>query len=121
MVPEQTITMTWTGFTKEYYIEKGYEYTGMRTTFQVKLEDLSKKSKKKITVICDYCHKPFYPMYANFMRNPNPPHSCNDCKHEKAKETCQKLYHVDNPMQLESVKEKSRKTSQERYQCDYPM
>lgn len=48
---------TWVANTKEYYINKGYNFTKMRTKFKVNVKDLKPNSTAIIYAICDGCGK----------------------------------------------------------------
>ena len=65
----QYVETTWVGFTKEYYMSKGYKFTGCNTKFLVKVEDLLAKSNVKILVKCDYCNKEYRISLSNYTKS----------------------------------------------------
>ena len=46
---------TWNNSNKEWFIQKGYNFTGLRKEFYVKAKDLKPRCSQKIHAICDYC------------------------------------------------------------------
>lgn len=59
LVENQMIKVKWVSANKEWYINKGYEFTKMWDCFYAKAEDLMPTSKYKVKVICDYCGKEY--------------------------------------------------------------
>lgn len=57
LVKDQFVKMTWHKKVRDYYIDKGYQYTKDKDTFLVKVQDLHPNSQKIIKVICDCCKK----------------------------------------------------------------
>lgn len=67
LVPNQIIKMKWTGSCIPYYKSKGYPYTKYGEEFEVKAEDLSPSSRKKVKVICDFCNKEYNLDYKDYL------------------------------------------------------
>lgn len=65
---EQTIEKHWISNTKKYYEEKGYKYTKMGDSFEVKLYDVTKGSQDIVVATCDLCGNQYYPIYGNYNR-----------------------------------------------------
>ena len=87
---------------------------------EIEPNKLSKGSKQYVNVECENCHRINSMMYKTYLNiTENDIYYCFDCKEIKTKETLQKQYNVDNVFQLESVKEKSRITSNIKYNKDY--
>ncbi len=61
MLLSKTVKLKWHPSNKTHYVEKGYIYTKMGDEFEVKVEDLTKGSKVKVKVKCDYkeCSDPY--------------------------------------------------------------
>lgn len=67
LVPNQIIKMKWTGACIPYYKSKGYPYTKYGEEFEVKAEDLSPNSRKRVKVICDFCNKEYDLDYRDYL------------------------------------------------------
>jgi osmotically-inducible protein OsmY len=78
---------------------------------------LSKNSKKKIYVSCDICFKDNEITYQSYNKNIKRGgfYSCKKCSSVKRKKTNLEKWGVENPMKLESVKDKIKQTSLDRY------
>lgn len=115
--PNQIVEMKWNSRNKEYYISKGYEYNGMFQPFKVKLEDLSKGAKVRVKVICDYCGKEIEKPYAHCLkqRGESGKDCCKECSSIKQKELFLKHYGVENPSQIDFIKEKRLQTYLDKY------
>ena len=59
MLLSKTAIVKWNNKNKNYYINKGYNYTKCGEDFVVNIEDLTLGSKSIIEVQCDYCGKGF--------------------------------------------------------------
>jgi hypothetical protein len=84
----------------------------------IKISDLSKGSKTKVEVICDYCNSLKTVMYKEYNRNIsyNNKFSCsNKCAVLKRKELSLIKYGIEDTSSLESTKEKYKKTCIEKY------
>jgi len=90
MLLSNTVINKWNPSIKKYYVEKGYQYTKMRDTFEVKVDDLSSGSNVFVEVKCDseYCEDPYLQtLWFNY----------NKCVKENGKYYCHKCS-TSNPM-----------------------
>lgn len=106
-----------------YYKSKNYEFQKVGDIIYVNIEDLSKGSSLKVKVKCDNCDVEkmcsFYD-YNKITNDGKEQYFCFNCKGEKTKNTL-KSKGVTNVFQLDSVKEKIKKTNLEKYGVEYPM
>lgn len=113
LVLPQTIEMTWIGKNKDYYEEKGYEFTGYLTKFNVSVTDLPRKSSRIVTYYCDYCLESNkkdkktkkYSMYTR-EREIVEKDCCGDCQQKKREDVFLMKYRVRNPSLLPEVVDK---------------
>jgi G:T-mismatch repair DNA endonuclease (very short patch repair protein) len=110
MIIEKQMAITqWNNSTKRYYLSKVYQFTKLTDEFEVKIEDLPKKSKSIVKAKCDWCNKIFERKYQLLNRHDSGNHFCsNECQHEfrsyhvnlnkpvKTCERCRKEYKVEN-------------------------
>lgn len=100
----------WNGRLRKYYEDKGYVWTGTRSEFFVKVEDLSRCSEVYIDVKCDYCFTDKTIMYRDYYKSINNPYvkkyCCNNCKEIKIKECNLLKYGVENPMSIKELHDK---------------
>lgn len=59
MVLTKEVEMTWVRKTKNYFIERGYKFTGFGSKLLVNFEDIPHGSDKWIDIQCDYCGQIF--------------------------------------------------------------
>ena len=129
-------------YTIKYYEPLGYEipmrkaskstfqHTGkelaydLNNTFMVKVEDLQRRSNVKIDATCDSCgeivNNIYYEHYCESIEKFGK-YVCYKCKTSHYKESCLKIYGVDNPAKLEEVHERMAKTSLQRYGTMHPL
>lgn len=122
LVPNQKIITTWMPANREHYISKGYVYTKCRDRLEVRAEDLPLKSHERVQVTCDYCGNVFVKVYANFIIEHQglvEKDCCKECRPKKFAENFNLTYGVNNPFQLNSVKQKSKETCVQRYGTEY--
>ena len=84
----------------------------------VKISELSKGSNYKISVMCDLCLSKKELVYHKYLKNINNGgyYSCsNKCSVEKYKNRMLNSYSVENIFQLNSIKDKAKKTKLEKY------
>ncbi len=89
MILTKTVKIKWNNKNKNYYILKGYNFTDIGEYVEVLVEDLSKTSKEKIEVKCDYCGKNYFIVFADHIRSFNTPvkkNACKKCTNLKTKE-----------------------------------
>lgn len=89
--------------------------------FGYSVNDLSKGSKKRILVQCDYCGDKLEKVYNKIIKQHQQikKDACINCRYEKRKEIEIIVHGGINPSQTEQVKEKRRKTNKEKYGCDW--
>ena len=121
LVPEQFVEVAWMPANRGHYISLGYKYTKCRDKIMVKAEDFCTGSHKKVRVICDYCGVEIEKDYVNFLNeHDNGKDCCKKCQPKKFAEFYQERYGVNNPFQLDEIKEKSKATSLEKYGVENP-
>ena len=104
----------------QYYKDLGYDVK-WRKPLKVKIEDLSKHSKVKVLVLCDYCEKNIMTVtYANHLKSRAiiDKDSCVDCKSQKTAESNLFKYGVASTSQLPEVREKVKATFLSKYGVD---
>ena len=69
MILDEFVKIKWSLRTKNYYINKGYTFTGIGTNILIKVSDLSENSNVKIHVKCDICEKEKYIIYQKYLKN----------------------------------------------------
>lgn len=86
LVEGQKVEVIWSGRTKNYYIDKGYEFTGWKEPFYVDPHDLPPKSHKRVKVVCDYCSKEYTMTWDDYLRRVGEKCSCHRCGRKKRAE-----------------------------------
>jgi hypothetical protein len=104
----------------KYYKDKGYNIKGGDTII-INIEDLPDSSHYMVNVKCDICNKEHKIKYYNYFinLNKNNKYYCFNCKGHLIKKTNLKKYGVESTLQLNSVKEKSKKTMIDKYGIDH--
>lgn len=123
LIPNQVIKTTWMPANKEHYISKGYDYQGIRKPLLVNAEDLPSGSHMNVAVQCDYCGQEFMKQFCNYVRehqDQSGKDCCRRCWNKKFKENFVASHGVENPFELEDVKEKIVATLQHRYGVSSP-
>ena len=119
MIISEFVEMKWNAKNKNRYVSFGYTFTKMKESFMVKVYDLPKHSKVHILCQCDYCGKQYYTDIRTIIdgRKVVNKDCCSNpqCTGKKAADVLMEKYGVSNPLQIEAVKEKERKTNLERY------
>lgn len=84
----QTVLMKWNNTNRMWYENRGYTFTNESATFEVRVDDLSPHSSKKIKVICDYCGKEFATQFATIASGHKiiQKDACSACAGKKASE-----------------------------------
>lgn len=88
LVENQIIKVRWVSANKNWYIDKGYEFTKMWDYFYVKAEDLMPTSKYEVRVKCDYCGKEYmcqFGVYTVGINNKGK-NACYQCRRHKLHE-----------------------------------
>lgn len=105
--------------TLNHYKDKGYDLSN--DTFIVDIKDLHKNSLTEILVKCDFCGIEKYCVFSKYNSNISNggKYSCSiSCGKEKAKQTCLKIYGVDNPSKAKVIKDKVRQTNIDKFGVD---
>lgn len=109
-------------FNIERYKKLGYDVE-INKVIVVDIKDLAPNSRKIVNVKCDNCNKPKDIKYCDYTKvfNKKNKYFCSECKGISIKEGVNKKYgsDVDNVFQLDSIKEKSKKTCKELYGVEH--
>lgn len=98
------------------YRELGYD-CNLHDVITVKIEHLAKNSNKKVDVICEVCgeiRSVKYQDYNKGKRN-HGMYVCSKCAYIKNEMTNLEKYGVKHAMQVEDIREKSKRTCMEKY------
>ena len=111
---EITIKITESNF--QYYENLGYDMS-IGENILLPIELLSKGSHYKIKCKCDSCGIEKDVIYKNYIKYDNNwgEYKCRKCSEKKRKETLQKNYGVDYPIQNKKVMIKMKKTLLKKY------
>lgn len=111
---EITIKITESNF--QYYENLGYDMS-IGENILLPIELLSKGSHYKIKCKCDSCGIEKDVIYKNYIKYDNNwgEYKCRKCSEKKRKETLQKNYGVDYPIQNKKVMTKMKKTLLKKY------
>jgi len=103
-----------------YYEIVGYEDIIIGEELMIPVELLSKGSHHKIKCKCDSCGIEKDVIFKNYVKYDNKfgEYSCRKCSEKKRKETLQKNYGVDYPIQNKKVMSKMKKTLVKKYGVD---
>lgn len=117
----QIIINHWNNKNKQYYINKGYQYTKIGDAFNVDIKDLTKGSKAKVIVVCDYCGKEIIKAYQTYIKQHDDKlgDCCKGCEQVKIKNTWMKKYGYENVFQSDYAKEKSKQTCLKKYGTEF--
>ncbi len=88
------IKLIWNSSNRDWYIDKGYEYTKLKDVFYVNPKDLMPKSKSMVCVLCDYCGEEYRTQYATYYNGHEkyPKDACKHCASKKSREVSIKKY-----------------------------
>lgn len=124
MLKSYEVEVKWNSKNKQHFVEKGYEFTKMKDSFLVKVDDLKDGSIVKVEVICDYCGKEYQKQWHNYLSENKESYvhkdCCNECKKFKIQETSMKNYGVNSVFLLPKIKEQIKKTNIEKYGTENP-
>lgn len=83
----------------------------------VKIEDVLKNSKVKVTAICDICKAEIIVSYQNYniQSLKSNYYCCKKCKNIKTRESNKEKYGIEHTLQRNEVKEKSKSTLMKKY------
>ena len=118
IIQTEKIKIKWNSSNYAYYTKKGYTYTHIGDEFEIDYHDLPVRSGIKVLCQCDFCPNTFFREYKKVVNQKII--VCLDHKYEKFKITFKEKYGVENPFELQSVKDKIEKTSLERYGTKNP-
>lgn len=92
---------------------------------KIPIEKLATSSHYEVEVTCDYCDVLLKIPYKRYTLNTKVVNkiSCSNinCSNQKIKDVCQEKWGVDNPFQVDSIKEKIKETLNDKYGVDHPM
>jgi hypothetical protein len=123
MILDKFVNVKWNYVNKNYYINKGYEFTNYKDKFEVNIDDLSKGSRIKIRVKCDFCGKEKETDYYNYNKSINNgnKYACSSiCSLDKFKKTCLEKFGTEYPQQNKEIQEKSKQTCLKNYNVENP-
>lgn len=75
MLISETTMQKWNSKNKFYYVQKGYIFTKMGDSFEVKVKDLTEGSKAIVQVKCDFCGNDVNKTYQTLLKHDNVPTS----------------------------------------------
>lgn len=124
MLVSQEVPVKWNSKNKKKYEDLGYQYTRMGDEFTIKVCDLSKGSRVRVVVKCDYCGREFTKSYDwyNKARSVVQKDCCNnpECTTAKAEDGLLARYGVKNARAIDGVNDKIKATCVERYGVENP-
>lgn len=128
MIKEEKVFVNINIRNAKIYQEMGYSIDSIsidsKLSIEVKVSDVSRNSRIRVTAICDLCGKEtgisINKYWKNFERGGYNFYSCFGCKNRKKEMTIENLYGVKSFSQTDDFKNKFRKTSIERYGVDNP-
>ena len=111
MIITKDIEVTATGVLLKHLKNLGYDIKSHQK-LKIPVKDLPENTRKIVLARCDVCGKEYEITYKNYLLSiKNGGYlSCNKCKGEKSKNTCLEKYGVENPSQLEEIKERKKET-----------
>lgn len=103
-----------------YYENLGYEEIIIGEELLIPIELLSKGSHYKIKCKCDFCGIEKDVIFKNYVKYDNKwgEYSCRKCSESKRKQTLQKNFGVDYPIQNKKVMKKMKKSLVKKYGVD---
>lgn len=120
LVPNQLVKVKIRKITLEHYRNLGYD-VNISDTIMVPPEHLTRGSKSIVQVKCDICGDIIPRPYKRYLnRHSYDCDTCNKCKAYKSKQTCIVKYGVENPMQVEEIKEQLKDKFLVKYGVDNP-
>lgn len=123
MLLSNTAVVTWNAKNKKHYVDLGYPFTKLKDTFEAKVEHLTRCSRAKVLVKCDYCGKEYECVWQHYyskkVHSILPTDACKDCCELKAVEAIETKYGSFSEMHFASD-EKRKRTNMEKYGCDNP-
>jgi len=116
MIKEKFIKINITSRNITFYKNLGYNFIN-GNSYEIKVEDINKNSKYKITAICKICGSENNITLEKYYKNKNNHnyYSCKKCSREKFRLTNNILFGTDNPMKNNDIKNKVENTNLEKY------
>lgn len=114
MLLSETAITKWAGYTKKYYISKGYQFTKLGDEFEVKVKDLQEGSGVSVQVFCDYCleegketilNKEYWAYIRDNKNSVIHKDCCTMCQVKKIRESNMLTYNVPYTTYLQVVKD----------------
>lgn len=92
---------------------------------KIPIEELATHSHYEVEVTCDYCGVLLKMPYKRYTLNTKVINksACSSikCSNQKIKDVCQEKWGVDNPFQVDSIKDKIKETLNDKYGVEHPM
>ena len=122
MIIEEFINVKPNSTTLSYYRNLGYEME-IRKETKVKVTDLTPKSHALVKYKCDYCGDVFEKPYHLILKGREKINKdcCDKCKHIKEQEICLLEKGVKSVLALKETQDKVKQTMNKKYGCDYPI
>jgi hypothetical protein len=126
MIISEYVEMLLTNRTFNKLVKK-YNLTNVKIgdLAKIPLSSLAKSSHYVVEATCDYCGILLKIPYKRYTLNTKVINkiSCSNinCSNQKIKDVCQEKWGVDNPFQVDSIKEKIKETLNEKYGVEHPM
>ena len=123
MLLTEYVEMSWNVSNREWYENLKYKFTKIRDKFLVSVNDLPPKSRRFVRLKCDFCGKEFDRRYSEYFRGRKNSlyDACPNCRQEKYKDTCIRMYGTENVFQNEDIKNKIKDTCVEKYGVENPI
>ncbi len=121
MIKEKTVVIIITPRNVTKYKDLGYD-CNINSDLEIRIEDLAKTSKMRITALCDMCGKEISNVtYIKYNRayERSGSYCCKECGIQKRAMRNMEKYGVDCLIKLPEFLEKSKKTIKEKYGVDW--
>ena len=125
MLITKTVMIKWNSKIKKHYVDLGYEFTKMKDSFVVNVNDLTDGSAVMVDVECDYCKNVYQKHWCNYILENKKSlihkDCCKLCTKKKIQESSMTKYGVPSVFCLEEVKDRIKETNLEKYGCENVM
>ena len=120
MLISEIITINVNKANRKYYLNLGYDVK-IGDSIEVYYKKIQRKSSQLIDVLCDYCGVEKNPTFKSYMDSieKSGTYACRSCYSKKLKDIFLKKWGVENPSQLDSVKEKKKETYIKNYNVEH--
>lgn len=115
---DKTIEIKWHNSNKEWYIEKGYNFTFFYDLLTVNVSELPVGSHLKVDIECDYCKNEFKKEYRQYLKVRNQiikKDCCEKCTPKKIEESNMLTYGVKNTFEIPEIRKKVNQTFEDKY------